>query len=589
MQKANLPLTSSVFGRLIMIFFTVMLPVYLMGFWVFSKGVSIITDGTMKSVQAQSDYCLSNLEADIKRMQRVQFEFALDNDLAKLTGSIDNLDSLEITMAINRLYQKLSLIRSNSEYIKAVRLYVPSITRTIEAGPSSSVIPLDQGRFNNLVNQVGSRILSMVFIGNIPCLTLVYSSTPFTQQAPSFVMEVELDPAKMNSMLKKQMAYSNSASIIADIQNGVIFASAGETDFQNEMVDLVKGLVKSKKAGMGNRKMGKEQYIYVYSYVEEVHLALITYIPKNIVLTSLGSFRAWFLIYILLSFLIIIPYSVYNYRLVRKPLSNLIKAFGKLEEGKFDISLEYKYNNEFRYLFSRFNLMVSNLQRLVDQVYQQTILVQEAELKQLQAQINPHFLYNSFFILSRMAKLEDYDNLITFLDHLGNYFRYVTRNTQNDEYLELELSHALTYLGIQQVRFSNRISVDVGKLPERYKKLKVPRLILQPLIENSFKHGLENMHEGGMLRLRFEDVESALIIIVEDNAGSMPRDKLDNLNSIMARNSYDGQEITGLLNINRRLRLRFGPRSGIYLSTSELGGLKVEMTICQDTGGIKDA
>lgn len=132
------------------------------------------------------------------------------------------------------------------------------------------------------------------------------------------------------------------------------------------------------------------------------------------------------------------------------------------------------------------NDMEDRLSRLIEEVYVQKNLTQKAQLKQLQAQINPHFLYNSFFTLSRRIKRQDYDNAEEFARHLGNYFKYLTRDGSDFIALRQEVEHAKSYATIQQARFSSRVRVCFEQLPDSCSGLMVPRLILQPLLENSF-------------------------------------------------------------------------------------------------------
>ena len=117
-------------------------------------------------------------------------------------------------------------------------------------------------------------------------------------------------------------------------------------------------------------------------------------------------------------------------------------------------------------MYGRFNQMVVNLRSLIDQAYKQKIMTQRAELKQLQSQINPHFLYNSFFILNTMAHTGDLEGIETFTTQLGGYFQFVTRNASDEVALHQEIHHARLYTEIQSCDFPSRIKVDFEPLPE---------------------------------------------------------------------------------------------------------------------------
>ena len=213
-------------------------------------------------------------------------------------------------------------------------------------------------------------------------------------------------------------------------------------------------------------------------------------------------------------------------------------------------------------------------------------LTQQAQLKQLQAQINPHFLYNTYFMLSRKITRMDYDGAEEISKHLGHYFKYLTRDGSDSLPLRQEVEHAKSYAAIQQNRFSDRITVQFDDLPEVYAGLIVPRLIIQPLLENSFGHGLEKLEHDGLLRLRYTGDTQNLNITVEDNGKDAADETIETL-----RESLDDpnvQEVTGLINIHRRLKIYFHGKAGLDIQRSELGGIAVTIFI-HDLGSKEQA
>ncbi|MNC39206.1 Sensor histidine kinase YehU [compost metagenome] len=220
--------------------------------------------------------------------------------------------------------------------------------------------------------------------------------------------------------------------------------------------------------------------------------------------------------------------------------------------------------------------MLGNLESLVDQVYKQQILTHRAELKQLQSQINPHFLYNSFFILNTMARLGDNEHLEQFTNQLGVYFQFITRSHAEEVPLADEVRHARVYTDIQSTRFAGRNRVEFGELPPQAEQIPVPRLILQPIIENAFNHGLEQRPADGILRVYFQHTADELFMIVEDNGSELSEEQLADLNRSFSGNDM---ETTGLVNIHLRIKLKFGGGSGLLLERSELGGLKATIRI----------
>lgn len=191
-------------------------------------------------------------------------------------------------------------------------------------------------------------------------------------------------------------------------------------------------------------------------------------------------------------------YSYTTYRLVKNPINKIVESFRRLEQGALDVNIQFKASDEFNYLYEEFNTMVDCLNTLIDNNYKQQIYIQKAELKQLQSQINPHFLYNSYFILRRMILDRDFENAENLSNYLGTYFQYITRNVMEGVTLQKEMEHAISYARIQQMRFSERMAVEFGEVPPKYRNLIVPRLIMQPILENSIEHGLNRSAKEGL-------------------------------------------------------------------------------------------
>jgi two-component system sensor histidine kinase YesM len=141
-----------------------------------------------------------------------------------------------------------------------------------------------------------------------------------------------------------------------------------------------------------------------------------------------------------------------------------------------------------------------------------------------------------------------------------------------------EIKHAQVYTEIQKIRFSRRIRVQFDELPKEMEWILVPRLIVQPIIENAYEHSLEQMPDEGMLRVTFEHHPNEALIIVEDNGGMVSEERLKVLNNRLS-STANTDEITGMMNIHRRIILTYGEGSGIFLSRNEWNGLKVTIRI----------
>ncbi|UUZ78726.1 histidine kinase [Paenibacillus sp. P26] len=330
--------------------------------------------------------------------------------------------------------------------------------------------------------------------------------------------------------------------------------------------------------GVESFKIGSQRYFIGYENSATLDATLITYLPEKSVLGPLDTYRVWFWIFSIISIFIVVYFSYVIYRLIHRPPRTLVRAFRAVEQGNFSHTVSYRFKDEFSYLYSQFNAMLEHIRVLIHEVYEQKYRAQVSEFRRLQAQINPHFLYNSFFTLSRIAKNEDYESVTKFAQYLGQYFQFITRDGAREVSLEAEWNFAKTFVDIQAFRFSLRIEVKFADLPPAFRKLNLPRLTLQPIIENAYNHGLANKKKDGLIEVTIAEREDQVTITVEDNGDELsdgclrePQAKLLSERSPL--------ETTGLINVHRRIQLQFGERFGLRLARGRWGGLRVEIAI----------
>ena len=329
----------------------------------------------------------------------------------------------------------------------------------------------------------------------------------------------------------------------------------------------------------------KSNYEYVTYESMKYPISIVSFINREVI--NEIQFNYIFLLTIVMIIITIIyVFSLfYTKHIVIKPLKELMSAFDRIQNGSFDFQIYHEQNDEFKYLYKGFNKAVSYIKELIGNIYEQKTLIENAELAQLQSQINPHFLYNSFFIINRMAKNESYDLITKFVTSLAKYYRYI--NKENNILIPLykEVEHMSNYIEIQQMRFGDKISVTLETLPDEIKNINVPKLILQPLIENAYSYGLVNKLDNGLIRISFTLSEDFFTICVDDNGddadSELVKSMVENIN-----NNYDGGN-HALHNINKRLTLALGQNSGISIKTGHLGGIMVSIKIFKNGLNLK--
>ncbi|RAU97107.1 sensor histidine kinase [Paenibacillus sp. YN15] len=577
MRLSKQPWKKATLTRLIFSLICIMLPMYILSAIMNNWSIRTLQSEISKSMTSQVSQYLADLEKEFQRIQTLQYDCLNDENLNRLAGIPESLDDIDKMQNILRLQQRLNAIKNSSAYIQDVYAFIPGIDKNVSAITINS---FDRQEYVALMNSPLSFESRVRVVKNKLFLSVAYPFSLSGKREPLFLIAVELSLDKLEDTLQSMKNSADEGLILTSPQ--FTLSTGGDAAFDSQLVELL-GKPQG-KAGAQTVDINRNSYLAVTTSSDFFGAVLSKYVPEDAVFQPLAQFRRWFFTLAGIALVVIIVYSLYAYKYIHKPLTKLAKAFRKIEYGDFSVIIGHKQNDEFQYIYTRFNGMVEKLNSLIDQVYKQQILTQRAELKQLQSQINPHFLYNSFFMLNTMTRVGDYEQLEQFTNQLGEYYQFITRSSSDEVPLVKEVGHAKVYTDIQAMRFSNRIKVRFGELPPQTEHIMVPRLILQPIIENAFEHGLEKKRSNGLLCVSFEKDGDRLLLIVEDNGGQMDDLQAAALNREL--NSHDGTvETTALLNIHQRIRMKFGPRSGLHLEAGEQQGLRVIMTIYPKDGG----
>lgn len=567
---------NSILLRLFLSFLLVIMPVIIVGILIFSSEEQTIKSQIEDSAYENISFQKDNLQTEIENINLLQYNLANDSDLKKLIMKYANVPDYDYYSFIANVEQRLSVMQNSNNYIQDVLVYIPEIGHTISA--ASGYLDLSETEYERLLKLYRDSRYSLIFDGSDMISTSVYPLTGKQKdKAPFYLIEVVLAQDKVQSLLGEFGKYDEYETALYDNTTGKwVFSSQSDSRKQKDMkIDLSNSAMG--KSGTIQSADGKK-YFAVSSYCKYLNLSFVQYLPMEDTFRVIDRYIRFLWLYVLLSLLIMVVYVYSAYKFVKYPIDALLKSFRCVEGGNLGVRIRMKATNEFNDLFEGFNKMVFRLKELIDKVYVQELNAKKAELKQLQAQINPHFLYNSYFMLQRMIQDRDMEDAELLSSCLGKYFQYITRNASEDVPLQRELEYSGSYAQIQQMRFSARLSVEIGEIPGKYQDLMVPRMILQPVLENAFEHGLKSTVKNGMVRLNFKEMENGLMIAVEDNGGALQDGTLQALQRKLL-SPDGGAETTGIINVHRRIALKYGPGSGLTVSRSTLGGLRVEIRI----------
>ena len=244
--------------------------------------------------------------------------------------------------------------------------------------------------------------------------------------------------------------------------------------------------------------------------------------------------------------------------------------------------------DEFRDLALVYNDMMARIDNLIDTVYSKELLVKSAELKAFQAQINPHFIYNTLDCINSLVDLNRPEDVKKTVTALANLIR---ANVKGKELLPVreELKHIDQYMYINKMRYGDKL-LFLCEIPESMMDYYLPKLILQPLLENSVVHGVSHLLGRGMIGLFGEEGEDCISFTVKDNGAGIPQEVIDALldqedTSFSEIRQYDGKESIGLKNIQARVRLMYGEAYGLKIQNLQGKGSSVTVRLPKLTTG----
>lgn len=573
-EKNRFGAMDSIFPKLLLTFVIITIPMLTASVWLNKRAEMTTREQIIALAREQMNGNISRFDEQIQTLSNLeQYVCSNNGEVGMLANLPEAYSAFSKGEAIRTLNEQFIQIKLTSGIVRDVRIHLRKIEKTISSSFMSSYF--DQEEYDFLMEHPLSPKRISVYDGRMILFSTSADNMNYMpgQKESTFFIVVELSENEVMKYMTQGFGKDEGVTVVWSDSSEFMMSSidGGVTD------EIVKEVMAQPHFSQDILTVDGVRYIVLRQESELTGLSLIRYINFDENFSMFRVYRLWIIVFLLLVLGAAGIFSLTVYRMVQKPVNQLIDAFHRVEKGDFNVSICHDKKDEFGYLYHRFDRMVENTKNLIEQVYEQKILSQRAELKAMQSQINSHFLYNSFFIISVTARRGDMDFVEKFTGQLGKYFQFIVKNDRDEIALSEEVSYAGLYADIQMTRFSNRITIQVEEVPEQFRDRQVPRLILQPLIENALAYGLERKKADGKLRVSFEAREETLLIYVEDNGGGIPEEMLRELEKKLSVKTEEAG-MSGLSNIHRRLANRYGGKSGLKLEALP-EGLRVILTI----------
>lgn len=317
-------------------------------------------------------------------------------------------------------------------------------------------------------------------------------------------------------------------------------------------------------------------YYVTYRSVEGTSWRLLCYIPTMEYDKDILWLRYWIWLIILIACLLSVAVSIAISNGISRPVRDLSRKMLQIGDGDFSVTSSYASKDEIGVLSLHFNKMVEQVKQLIRKVYQEELLKQKAELKSLRMQINPHFLYNSLESINWMARIRGVPEIGKMVKALGDLMR-ASISGEDFVAVEEEIRNIDNYLTIQKFRYGEKVSVgfeiDPGIL-----QFNIPKLILQPIVENAIVHGIEKKVGNGGIIITGKDLAERIQLQVKDDGVGMEEETAAKILTDNDQFQPEGHTRIGLKNVDRRIRMYYGEENPITITSKPGEGTTV--TIC---------
>lgn len=520
-----------------------------------------LKNSLQRVAKIQMEYSYNQLDQKIKEIEMEASSILAREDTKLLQVAIvDKEDIYSYVMKVKTMQQVFQEKQKTNSGMAEFVLYWPDEKRIVSSSTISGI--KDKAILNKLEDNRW-----IISEGEIYFCRRYETKWEADDEEPYLIIRMERD---WLYRIKNMASGFDGGGTLCLYENGqsLFPVDVGGAQIQDKMKQL------TIESGMQEIRIKRGRYQVVTSGIAKNGVSLVTYYPLSkmlIVVNNITYITGGVLsVALLLGALYLMMYN----RNILLQLNMLTYKLKRVEDGDLTTQITQLPDNEFYYVFDQFNHMIIRMNELFNETLKEQELRMQAELEQLQLQINPHFLYNSLSYIVTVA--EEPDAVRGMAVHLSRYYRYCTQKKMITTIKE-EVSYAKSYLEIMSMRKRIRYSID---MPRDIGELPIIPLILEPLIENAIEHGLEGCESAKQIEIVIgwtsdQDVSFS----ISDDGEGMTKEQVAALRKRISKKERKEEESVGLWNVNQRLINYYSKSAELGFKRSRWGGLTVYFTI----------
>ncbi|WP_336789357.1 sensor histidine kinase [Paenibacillus sp. MMO-177] len=561
---------ANIFIKLLVMLILLLCPIVILYGYSNNTSVNVIKSQIQQLNLNRLSFFNSQIEEEAQRLVMLSSVISRDYSVQSLQVGADFSSYVEIS-SLNAVEQKLRLQQIASKWDSRILVYYPQVGRVVPE-TLAQANPLNLEELPLLEQKTWVLELNPAANGTQALRFAHYVIDPYLADARNVqqITKIYFSMNTLRDLLDNYNRNQDGETLLYHPGHGFLSNNLKGAPYSNELLKYLGDNLNHVKANQIVAFDG-DTYVLNALKLQSLDCYLIDIVPIHAILSPITKSRNLFYGSIVALVVFGIAASLWLYRFIRLPMKQLLQGVRKVRNGDYSVRIPERRDSDFGYLLEGFNYMAADIQELIEKVYAEQLHTKEAKLKQLQSQINPHFLYNCLFYIMNMATLGDEEAVVAMSLNLGEYFRYTTQSDKEYATVDEEIRFVRNYLNIQQLRMK-RLRFDID-LQEDLLKQSLPRLSVQPIVENAVIHGIEPQPEGGTIHIRGFREHDWNTIIIEDTGRGMTREKLEALRDTLSK-EHDDNRGYGVWNVHQRLALQYGANSGLEIHSTTSGGMQ---------------
>lgn len=530
-----------------------------------SKTSNQVRNTVVTSMENTAENCNSNIEKVIQESKQASYDNVIRTSyLQFLKDKNEAVMYREISSYLSEKYKYNSMISSTIVVFKE-KTTMEYYTYSNVAGATYASISDFKNNAMTQIKSVAQRMgTNTKFIEIGEHLYLVRNLVT-SDYNPYAIIVMEINKSNMFKSMDNVVWRENGAIFL---DGDMVCEPDYENDINNEKFKIYADNNKRNYGEVTETESNYDSNNYTVNLYTRCNNQQFTYIVKLNRMEVLNESFTYVYIYVLIILITILLAALtfyYFYRNINKPISDLMEMSEKIEEGEYGITLPaFEGNKEFGKLIDTFNHMSLGLEESFNRIYAEEVALRDANMQALQSQINPHFLNNTLEIINWKARMSGNYDVSGMIESLGVMME-ATMNRKKEKFItiEEELKYVDAYLYIIHQRFGSRFHFDKD-VDENLLNLKIPRLIVQPIVENAVEHGGDK--EGNIIgSLKIYADYNNLYIVVHNNGNMTEADKAKIEILLSDQKLEENVHNIGIRNVNMRLKLLYGENSGLSI------------------------